>query len=687
MHSVAHSTAHATNKADAAALGQASAQPAGPQTDTNPSTPLNCHSEETTAQLDQLQKDVNKGAHQEVCPQPTEAEPLPLFMQHVGYPFREDDQPQEYSDQTAPDDADQVLSSMYDADHNYADFTRQPHTGVEGWPFPSTAIPSNTATLYEKAIRAARDGSTPPQVDQTTTLKTETWEREATSHPADAMVIQGIKYGFPTQYAGPPIPGPTSKYNHHSANAFPDHVRDYIATETADCALSGPYTTPPFTPWFHASPIITREKSGDDGRRIIVDLSYLDGGINKHIAPHVFNGHDAIHNLPTVSSAVATIAAAPPGEVHRAYRHFPVTPLDWPLLGIHWEGHWAFDRRMPFGCSMSSYVMQSIAEYIVRANASRSIKAHMYLDDVIVVSNTAHIAQRDHDAALRLLYELRLKVAKKKVQPPDTAVVWLGIRIDIPRNELSIPEIKLGQIKRSMAMASRKSYISKKTLQSLIGLANHLMKVVRAARTFICRLLAALCAATSDTIKVSKGIKADLGWFARYLTECNGRAVIPVARVVKRIWADACMKGAGASDGRKYYEHTFSTGFSAAHHIVHLEAVNCLAAVRILVDDAIPGGTVEVMCDNRPTVDAFTSGRARDEVLAACARALWYHAAQMDVDLVFTHVPGEGMALPDALSRASLDAEGRAGADGLISKLRLIPVSAQRATFNYKPFL
>ena len=237
-----------------------------------------------------------------------------------------------------------------------------------------------------------------------------------------------------------------------------------------------------------------------------------------------------------------------------------------------------------------------------------------------------------------------------------------------------------------MAVAARRPYITLKYLQWLICLANHLAMVVRAARTFICRLLAALRAAGTSNIRVTKEVRADLAWFARYLAHYNGKAIIPVDRVVKRIWADACLKGAGSSDGDRYYEHIFFPGFAAAHHIVHLEAVNCLAAVRTFVDHTCAGGTIEVMCGNRPSVKAFTYGRAHDTVLAACARTLWYHATHTDVSLVFTHVLGEAMALPDALSRESVDAAGRAQADALISLLAHTQVSARRADFNYKSF-
>ena len=101
-----------------------------------------------------------------------------------------------------------------------------------------------------------------------------------------------------------------------------------------------------------------------------------------------------------------------------------------------------------------------------------------------------------------------------------------------------------------MATASWRAALTKKHLQRLIGLANHLSKIVRAARTFICRLLVALRAANSNIIRVTPDIRADLAWFTRYLAQYNAKAVVPTERVVLRIWADACLKAAGASDGR-----------------------------------------------------------------------------------------------------------------------------------------
>ena len=342
------------------------------------------------------------------------------------------------------------------------------------WPYLTPCMDTDAAALYNAARSAAMEGASLPRLDHTTSLQT-------SGHPADAMILRGITHGFSTQYSDPPVLTPTASYNHRSAVQFAAHIDAYVDKELVELALSGPYSRPPFTPWFVSSPMMSKEKSGGDGRRVIVDLSFPDGGINQHIAPHIFDGEEAVHNLPTINSAVSTIAAAPPGDIHmavidlsRAYRQFPVTSLDWPLLGISWRDMWSFDRRLPFGCRMSSYIMQSVAEFISRALARRRVSAHMYLDDILVISRTSQLAAKDYQAVLNLLGELGLDVAVHKLQPPSPAVIWLRIRIDVDNNTLSIHKLKLGQIKDCMARAAKCSYITKKHQQRLIGLANHL---------------------------------------------------------------------------------------------------------------------------------------------------------------------------------------------------------------------
>ena len=614
---------------------------------------------------------------------------LPTFLQNIGYPHI---------------DGEEIAASAQEGDAPTPDILAAADAMVEPdatptldaakWPFPSPMMNAETAYIYDAVKTTGRHNHEHARITLPTALNSDMWAKEATGHAQDHMVLQGVRYGFPIQYSGPPQYTAAVAQNHASARNYNAHIKKYVEEELAHGAMEGPFDTPPFVPWFITSPLMTREKTDSDSRRIIVDLSFPDGGVNKFILPHVFNGAPAAHNLPTIESAVATIAEMCPGQItlavvdlSRAYRQFPVCPLDWPLLGIVAEGHFLFDRRLPFGARMSSFVMQMAADFIVRALQKRGIKAHMYLDDVVIIAPTLQIASRSYDQTLALIKSLGLEVASNKLQPPSHKVRWLGIVFDADKNLLSIPTQKLEEIKRCMASAVKQTTITKKQLQRIIGVVNHLAKVVRAARLFIGRILAAYRATEGDSVTVSRHIKADFRWFARYLSSANGRAIIPTNVVVLRIWADACLTGAGASDGARFYTYKFPSRMTATHHIAHLEALNCVAAARVFIHKGHAGGTVEILCDNKPSIDAFRSGRARDTVLAACSRALWFKAASTDTTLIFTHVPGEAMTLPDALSRVYHDQEHRDLANELVARLGLRRADLTPDMFSYVSFL
>ena len=569
-----------------------------------------------------------------------------------------------------------------------------PMMDVSRWPFPNPHMARGTARIYDIVRSTGRHNHEEARIPLPSALNLTQWRQEATGHEMDHVIMAGLEFGFPLQYCGPPQFTAQVPDNHASAVNYMEHLHAYTEEEVRHGALEGPFTKPPFVPWCVTSPLMTREKNDSSSRRIIVDLLFPDGGINKYIIPHVFNGKEATHNLPTIEAAVDTIAHTCPGQIRlsvidlsRAYRQFPISPLDWPLLTIKVGTAFFFDRRLPFGARMSSYTMQIIADFIIRALQKRKINAHMYLDDIIVISPTPQVASRQYEQVLGIIRDLGLQAATKKLQPPSTKIRWLGINFDVEQGILSIPVQKLQDIKRCLAAAAKRETLSKKQLQRIIGSINHLAKVVRAARLFIARILAAYRAATGDRVSVTRQVKADFKWFARYLSSANGRAIIPHNRVVLRVWADACLEGAGASDGENFYSFKFPAATTKAHHITHLEALNCVAAARAFVSNAHAGGIVEVHCDNRPAVDAFKSGRARDPILAACARAIWFQAAHTDTTIRFTHVPGEAMALPDALSRVYRDKEHRDLANELVKSLRLKATHVTPDMFSYAAFL
>ena len=617
--------------------------------------------------------------------------PLPQFIAHMDYPHRAP--PQEHPGEPNVEEEHTALPALEETPTTVKAGQNHAFNSYHNWPFPDYTFPDSRAKLYDLVRSHNMPNWKGAKVALKSTLNIKQWELESTGHTLDEQVLTGVMYGYPMQYTGGPRYDCNVVSNHPSAAHHTTHVEAYLQEETAMGALVGPFTRPPFTPWMNVSPMMTREKTGTTKRRLIVDLSYPDGGINQFIIKNNYHGNKVQHNLPTVPQALKVITELGRDDLYlavmdlsRAYRHFLVDPINWPLLVVKQDGRYYVDTALPFGAVMSSYIMQQAAEFIIRALKTKGVTALMYLDDLLIISRSKERADTDYNTAGDLFTRLGLTVAQNKCQPPAHIATWLGICINIPKNEISIPPLKLEEISTSLAHLSSYTTISIKQLQQAIGRIAHLAKAVPPAKLFMRRLLAALRGAGHGPIQVTRSIQADLNWFKRFLNQYNGRSIIPSPDVHLTIWADACMRGGGATDGTNCYMHTFPDKFREGKNINHFEALNCVAAARRFSNGIKPGTVIQVCCDNMASVDAFRGLRPKDAILAAGARALWYLSARRQLEIRFIHVPGVLMKIADALSRACLSDRAAAKACDIITENDLHLVRIDHASYNVSGF-
>ena len=565
------------------------------------------------------------------------------------------------------------------------------------WPEPTGLCETHPALadIYRQVLDTGLPNALQRRVTIPSGLNIPQWISRATGHCDDKLVLDGVQYGFSIQYMGPPTPTHDQLCNHASAAAYPTQVSEYLQKETDLEAIIGPFTDPPFK-WCHASPLMSREKSADNQteRRIIVDLSFPHGhDINSHIQKNVVNGNYYNHALPTVDHLVNLVAQreyigyAFAVDIARAYRNFRSDPLDWPLLGVAHGGHTYIDLAMPFGARLSSLYMQRVAQFISRHLATKGICVLIYLDDVVGVAQTYEKACKDFNVLQSVLSDLGLPLARHKMTPPTRVIQWLGIILNMDDKTLKIPHKKVGQIRTEMAEMYQRSCLTRRQVQSIAGKINHLAKACRPARLFMARILAYLRGHPPCPTMISKGTRADLRWFLQYLPTFNGISTIPHPHHVMVVEADSCMKGGGAHNSESCYYYTYDPEEVEDRHISQLEAVNVMAAVRAFVGHQHKGNTVMVHCDNQSAVAVYTAGRGRDEVILACARALWRHAADMDANLIFKHVPGQNMTTADILSRAPLSDKAQEAARVLIRTTGLKWIPPEKAWFSYELFL
>ena len=196
-------------------------------------------------------------------------------------------------------------------------------------------------------------------------------------------VLDFVRYGFPTGYAGP-ISDTVHIPNHPSDADFPSHIDDFVKKELALGGLVGPYDKPPSTPWCHVSPLMSRQKGDTDKRLVITDMTYPEQcSINAYIVKNGVYGFEQAHSLPTVDMLAKELSEMGQGvmlssiDVSRAYKNFVSDPLDWPLLCFQWRNKYFCDLSMPFWARASSFHMQSVANCITDILALHGIKSRM----------------------------------------------------------------------------------------------------------------------------------------------------------------------------------------------------------------------------------------------------------------------------------------------------------------------
>ena len=145
-------------------------------------------------------------------------------------------------------------------------------------------------------------------------------------------------------------------------------------------------SSPPFVPWVHLSPLMSRPKTKPHKRRVITDLTFPnDRSVNAYIMKNSALGEVREHTLPSVAGLASALRRTGTGaylftlDIARAYKNFTSDPLDWPLLYARWDGKYYIYLSMLFGARASSCFMQRVANFITRVLRDEGIEAIMYL--------------------------------------------------------------------------------------------------------------------------------------------------------------------------------------------------------------------------------------------------------------------------------------------------------------------
>ena len=447
--------------------------------------------------------------------------------------------------------------------------------------------------------------------------------------------------------------------NHPSASANSSVVDSYIATEVALGRLLGPVSQV----GIHSSPIgLVPKARQHDKWRMIVDLSCPRGqSVNDGIsADHCSIQYASVDEAVNIILAMGRCTQLVKVDLKDAYKIIPVHPLDHHLLGISWQGATYVDRCLPFGLRSAPIIFSAMADALAWAFWCSGIISQIhYLDDFLFFGRPD---SEEADSVLSVVsgvcQSLGVPLAVHKTEGPAPVVTFLGILVDTARFELRLPQEKLVALQSLVVLWGRKSFCTRRELESFIGHLFHAATVVTQGRAFLHELFRLLGAARSPHhhVRLSAGAKADIQWWACFLRDWNGRSFFPSPAPAIHIYSDAAGSvGCGAFQvGGSWFAFRWpmAEALSGA-------SIAVLELVPIVVASAIwgwqwRGQRVCFHSDNDSVVRVVNKGYSPDPALIHLMRCLSFFAAYFRFHFVALHVPGVLNEAADALSRGNL---------------------------------
>ena len=451
--------------------------------------------------------------------------------------------------------------------------------------------------------------------------------------------------------------------NWRSALEYAEQLDRYVEEELQAGTLLGPFEANPFSAQAVVSPLSTAEKRDSNERRVIMDLSFPHGdSVNDKIPRDQYLGQEMILKYPGVDALVELVKKKGPGcalvkvDLRRAYKQIFTDPSDWNFLGLRWQGKLLFDRTMPMGLRSAAMCCQRITNAFKFMVEKQGFDLVSYLDDMVSAETWA-LADKCLSTIQKVVRDSGAEEAEAKTVHPTCVMLFLGILFNTISLTLEISQDRLVEIQGLLEKWLKKSHVTRKEVEVMVGKLAFVASVVRPGRLFVSRLLEFMRGMPQvGKFVVTDEFRKDLLWWQKFLPHYNGVSMMALeswSRPDEIFATDACLIGCGGwyCEKQEYFHAEFPA------FIANMElSINALELLTIVVAAKVwgrywRGRRIVVHCDNEVSVTVMNTGRAHNTFLQSCLRELEFAAAKGEFEIRGNHIPGIENRIPDALSR------------------------------------
>lgn len=477
------------------------------------------------------------------------------------------------------------------------------------------------------------------------------WKEELHNDPDRDFIINGIEHGFDIVDSG--IDPPSVELPNHSS-CYSKRNRDKVNEQVLKEVDLGNYIPCSSKPII-VSPLGALEKP-DGGIRLIHDGSMPPGfALNDYATlteRHKFETVDKLAEMLEPGMFMYKV------DLKSAYRSIPISENSMQYTGLKWTVHgkdmYFTDCKLPFGARLSTPIFHRITQAIKRMMIRRGYQLVVYIDDFVGVATTREQCREAMCCLIALLRKLGLLINWQKVVDPTQCITYLGVEVDSVNMCLRLPEEKIDSIREKLELACSRRRLTKRQIQSLVGVLNFAAALVHGGRVFLRRLINASTALKkkSDRAQLRGELLQDILWWKRYMSVFNGKSLILHKRPITSIITDASSEGAGGYCEGDWWYLNWQVDWPQAQKL-HINCKETLAVVLSIYRWApfLANRLVYITSDNTTTVSAINKGSSKSKTVMRALRSLFWISALFNFKLKSVFVPTGQNLMVDCISR------------------------------------
>ena len=257
--------------------------------------------------------------------------------------------------------------------------------------------------------------------------------------------------------------------------------------------------------------------------------------------------------------------------------------------------------------------------------------------------------------------------------------------------EMRVPPSKLQEVKSEILLWLRRTVISKKELQSLLGKLFWVGRVVKHSRVFLGRMLDQLrsMAGQPDNkkVKLLPETKKDIRWWANFLDHYNGIEMItnedPIQLSYQQLLespheicaGDATPTGARAWHGYEYWCGPLPEHLQDPQIPIHIKEFWTLIVSTKIWGDTWTGRAVVIYCDNDAVCEVIWKKKPKDQMMLSLLREFLFIVVSKKFFPVIRKISSKDNQLADHISRRfdESSAQEQFSLSGLEGMARVMP--------------